>query len=47
MANTAQLKKTYVEQIAPALEKQFNYYHLRSEGCRYLLKEGYRKLQTP
>ena len=25
MANTAQLKKTYVEQIAPALEKQFNY----------------------
>ena len=25
MANTAQLKKTYVEQIVPALEKQFNY----------------------
>ena len=25
MANTAQLKKIYVEQIAPALEKQFNY----------------------
>ena len=25
MANTAQLKKTYAEQIAPALEKQFNY----------------------
>ena len=23
--NTAQLKKTYAEQIAPALEKQFNY----------------------
>ena len=23
--NTAQLKKTYLEQIAPALEKQFNY----------------------
>ena len=25
MANTAQLKKVYTEQIAPALEKQFNY----------------------
>ena len=25
MANTAQLKKTYAEQIAPALMKQFNY----------------------
>ena len=25
MANTAQLKKTYREQIAPALKKQFNY----------------------
>ena len=25
MANTAQLKNKYVEQIAPALEKQFNY----------------------
>ncbi|MGN1230202.1 MAG: 50S ribosomal protein L5, partial [Prevotella sp.] len=23
--NTAQLKKQYAEQIAPALEKQFNY----------------------
>ena len=62
MANTAQLKKTYVEQIAPALEKQFNYSSkmqvpvlkkivinqgLRSEGCRYLFKEGYRQLQAP
>ena len=25
MANTAQLKQVYKEQIAPALQKQFNY----------------------
>ena len=25
MANTAQLKQVYAEQIAPALQKQFNY----------------------
>ena len=39
--NTAQLKKEYKENIAPALQKQFNYTSAM-QGGSYLFKEGYR-----
>ena len=31
--NTAQLKKQYKEQIAPALQKQFNYFFSYAGAC--------------